>query len=175
MLLATNNSSLPLLNMCTPIITNQETILCTWRCFILFAFKRCYNLPRLFNRNLLSTSIFGKYSIRCWAFLMYIASHDDIFIFILSPLILNCLKVSSGQFLPTTWNPIWWIICAEVILLYLFLLLSMTDNYLFFSLFFHGNYSDHFYKLKFLGTVSPLQIENWMATLIVKLVGDHFI
>ena len=75
---------------------------------------------RLFSSHLLRISIFGKHSIRCFAFFMYITSHDDIFAFISPSLILKRLRVSYKQSLPTTWLPLWLIICSEFIFLHSF-------------------------------------------------------
>ena len=60
----------------------------------------------------------------------------------------SVLEYLLKQDLPTTWLPVWWIICAEVILLHFLYLFSTTDQYLVFSWFYHVHYSDCFYETK---------------------------
>ena len=54
------------------------------------------------------------------------------------------------------------------------IVISITDKYLIFTLSHHGQYSDHFREIKFLCSVSPLQIKSRMVVFIVYLGGIHF-
>ena len=89
--------------------------------------RNCARTFLNYSEFIFSGSLFLESTVSAVShFKMYIASDLSFFACISSSLIWNSLILSSNKYFPTTWIPVWWIICAEFLFQH-FLYLYFND------------------------------------------------